>query len=104
MFIFIAGVQPKTKKLSDTPQLCPSCGRPALFLKRTDHFLSLFFIPLIRIKKGHPFYLCHNCRALFDQTRQKITPDENGRSSRCPQCGAPVSPQFSYCPYCGKPL
>jgi hypothetical protein len=51
MFL-IAGVQPKTRRVDDNPQRCPSCGLAQAYTTRVDHYLSLFFIPLIRVKKG----------------------------------------------------
>jgi len=52
MYFVIGGVQPRTVLLSRQPRTCPACGYPKLFLKRIDHYLSLFFIPLIPVKRG----------------------------------------------------
>jgi hypothetical protein len=61
MFL-IAGVQPKTRRVDENPQRCPSCGRSQAYTTRVDHYLSLFFIPLIRVKQGEPFLLCEGCQ------------------------------------------
>ncbi len=52
MFFFIGGVQPKTITLDDSRRLCPACGLAQARLKRTDQYLSLFFIPLFPVKRG----------------------------------------------------
>jgi hypothetical protein len=65
MFL-IAGVQPKTRRVDDNPQRCPSCGLAQAYTTRVDHYLSLFFIPLIRVKKGAPFLLCDRCGRPLD--------------------------------------
>ena len=44
MFL-IAGIQPKTRRVNDTPQRCPACGLVQAYATRVDHYLSLFFIP-----------------------------------------------------------
>lgn len=47
--IFIAGVAPKTKIIDKALRLCPACGLARARLQRTDHWLSLFFIPVFRV-------------------------------------------------------
>ena len=66
MFFFIGGIQPRTVRLEKKMKFCPSCGRHELFLKRTDHYLSLFFIPVFPVKKGVPFLTCENCGSVLD--------------------------------------
>jgi hypothetical protein len=58
MFFFIGGVQPRTVIVDETPRLCPQCGLAQARLKRIDHYLSLFFIPLIPIKRGPVLLVC----------------------------------------------
>jgi hypothetical protein len=48
--IFIAGVSPKIKVLDQNPRRCPVCGLHQAYNKRMDHYLSLFFIPILRVK------------------------------------------------------
>jgi rubrerythrin len=100
--IFIAGVVPKIKVLDQNPRRCPVCGLHQAYYKRTDHYLSLFFIPIFRVKKGEPIIVCDHCEQADyglgpDVDRQK--PEE---ASRCRYCGQDVSGDFKFCPYCGK--
>jgi hypothetical protein len=48
--ILIAGVLPKIKVLDQNPRRCPVCGLNQAYSKRTDHYLSLFFIPIFNRK------------------------------------------------------
>jgi hypothetical protein len=61
MFFFIAGISPKTKIIDEKPGRCPACGLHQAYQKRIDHYLSVFFIPLIRVKEGEPFIICERC-------------------------------------------
>jgi NMD protein affecting ribosome stability and mRNA decay len=61
VFVFIGGIQPKTRVLDHTPRLCPACGLAQARLKRVDHVLSLFFIPLFSVKRGTPVLMCERC-------------------------------------------
>jgi len=102
MFFFIGGMQPKTVTLEDTPRLCPACGLAQARLRRIDHYLSLFFIPLFPVKRGDPLVICDRCGTVS-------TPDEPMRrsgspglpASRCSQCGFVLEQDFKYCPNCG---
>ena len=100
--IFIAGVSPKIKVLDQNPRRCPVCGLNQAYSKRTDHYLSLFFIPIFRVKKGEPFIICDRC----EQTGQGPGPDFNQQqpedASRCTYCGQSVSSDFKFCPHCGQ--
>jgi len=104
MFFLIGGIQPKTITLDKKSRHCPECGHFDLYLKRTDSYFSLFFIPLFPVKKGIPFMKCENCGIVFTQegARTDYSSDMNIRT--CPHCGRPVGPDFVYCPYCGKPM
>ena len=102
MFFVIGGIQPKTILLDKQPRSCPSCGRLQVHLKRTDQFVSLFFIPLLRVKKGTPLAVCDNCGALFDESGIPIEDLHTQAVRRCPHCGRAVGADFIYCPYCGK--
>ncbi len=105
MFFFIGGVQTKTKVLDDAARSCPNCGRVAVRYQRTDHYLSVFFIPLFPVKRGIPHHACRNCGAVFDEQgtgRDRIY-GERGRA--CRRCGKlSFDAEFSHCPYCGNPL
>lgn len=99
--IFIGGMQPRTRQLESNPRTCPSCGTPQAYLKRTDHYLSVFFIPIIPISRGRPFLACDGCGAIFDERGQGFIPSAE-IPKRCSGCGEAVDPGFSYCPYCGR--
>jgi hypothetical protein len=99
--IFIGGIQPKTKTLDNHPRTCPSCGLDRAYLKRTDHYFSLFFIPLIRVSRGKPFLAGEVCGGIFDEQGRGAVPGRLDRR-RCPGCGERIEPSFRYCPYCGR--
>ena len=102
-FFFIGGVQPRKVKVDDQARACPRCGLPSARLKRLDHYISLFFIPIIPVKRGEPFLECDRCGGSFDETGQPpASPSEFRAPQNCPQCGQPVSPEFRYCPNCGQ--
>lgn len=103
MFFFIAGIQPKTAILDNHPRMCPSCGLYQTVLKRLDHYLSVFFLPIIRVKKGEPFLECRSCGALTRESSDIIhqAPKE-GHGRNCPYCGTPLKTEFQFCPFCGK--
>jgi hypothetical protein len=103
MFFFIGGIQPKTVTIEDTPRLCPSCGLAQARLKRIDHYLSLFFIPLFPVKRGQPVLICDRCGAVDDPHHPVARrASELPSAVQCPSCGRPVEPSFNYCPHCGS--
>jgi RNA polymerase subunit RPABC4/transcription elongation factor Spt4 len=104
MFFLIGGVQPKTILVDKQARSCPACGHFEVFLKRVDHYLSLFFIPLFPIKKGVPFLVCENCRTVFDERGNRMGVEQTVSERRCDHCGRPVNPDFAFCPYCGKAI
>ena len=65
MFFFIGGVQPKTVRLEKQARACPSCSHFDVYLNRVDQYISVFFIPILRIKKGVPFVSCDNCHSVI---------------------------------------
>ena len=71
-------------------------------MQRVDHYLSLFFIPIFRVKKGEPFSVCDRCA----QTGQGFGPDYTQSQSdsppTCKSCGKVLNEDFKYCPHCGK--
>jgi RNA polymerase subunit RPABC4/transcription elongation factor Spt4 len=102
MFFFIGGVQPKTIRLDKQARLCPVCQHSAVYLKRIDHYLSLFFIPLFPVKKGTPFVSCDNCQSVLDERGMAFNDWRKGSPRRCPDCGRTLEDDFDFCPRCGK--
>ena len=101
MFFLIGGIQPKTIDIEGTPLLCPSCGLLRAGYKRVDHYLTLFFIPLIPVKKGAPFLYCDGCGI---QSRGAYSNGYPNVSRSCKNCGRKLESDFMYCPFCGKSL
>jgi endogenous inhibitor of DNA gyrase (YacG/DUF329 family) len=103
MFFFIAGVQPKTVALEGQNVRCPVCGLHQAAMKRVDHYLSIFFLPLFRVKKGSPFLECQSCGSLTRESGEVLYQSHGERPGRnCPHCGKPLEPEFRFCPFCGK--
>jgi len=99
-FIFIGGIQPRTRLLEEQPRMCASCGLKQAFLKRTDHYFSLFFIPLFPVQKGTPFLECRSCATIAGESGEVWA----RKDSACLYCGAKVERTFRFCPACGKPI
>ncbi len=104
MFL-IGGVTPKIKVLDHTPRRCPVCGLHQAYTKRVDHYFNLFFIPIVRVKKGEPFIMCERCERTVNEF---VAEDGSNRLDvappTCPHCGKTLDESFRYCPYCGKPI
>jgi DNA-directed RNA polymerase subunit RPC12/RpoP len=100
--IFIAGVAPKIKILDQNPRRCPVCGLNQAYYKRMDHYLSLFFIPILRVKKGEPFIMCDRCERSFHEFGSDFTSQQQGGATACRYCGKDVGTDFKFCPYCGR--
>lgn len=104
MCVFIAGVQPKTRTLDRTPRRCPRCGLNQAYTQQVDHYISLFFIPLLRVKEGTPFLYCRRCgQSVAPGAQQGTEAASRARSPQtCGQCGRSLEDHFIYCPYCGQ--
>jgi RNA polymerase subunit RPABC4/transcription elongation factor Spt4 len=100
--IFIAGVSRKIKVLDQNPRRCPVCGLHQAYYKRMDHYLSLFFIPLFRVKKGEPFIMCDRCERNVNEFGPDITQQQQEGAKTCRYCGKALDKDFKYCPHCGK--
>jgi len=103
MFL-IAGVTPKTKLLDNNPRLCPVCGLAQAYVQRIDHYLSLFFIPVLRVKTGEAFIMCRRCERRVDEIRKEYPVVDGKQMINCITCGRSLQKDFTYCPYCGKPV
>ena len=98
----IAGLQPKTRRLDGQPQRCPACGMVQAYLTRVDHYLSLFFIPLIPVKQGESFLLCENCQRPVEPSGSSTPPPRSGTDVICVACGKGFDMSYRYCPHCGQ--
>ena len=101
MFFLIGGIQPKTVTLDQNVRICPACGLAQARLKRVDHYVSVFFIPLFSVKKGRPVVMCDRCGASSPPEGDSRGSFQAARRDSCPQCGFPVARDFRYCPSCG---
>jgi hypothetical protein len=72
MFFFIGGFQPKTVDLENVPRVCTSCGLYEARLKRVDHYISVLFLPLFRIKKGPAILICENCGHVWSEREEGL--------------------------------
>ena len=103
--ILIAGVQPKTTAVDPNPRRCPSCGLHQAYLRRVDHYFSLFFIPVLRVRKGEEILVCERCSGqanLGPKGEGTEPPGPTGAPALCRQCGGLLEKGFSYCPHCGQ--
>jgi len=104
MFLFIGGVQKKTIFPDDQTVICPSCGLLQARMKRVDHYFSLFFIPLFRVKRGEPFLACPKCGVVSGEPYGGFPGPLQDQPARCPHCSRVLEPTFQYCPSCGRPV
>jgi len=102
--IFIAGISPKTKIIDQNPRRCPVCGLNQAYFKRVDSYLSLFFIPVLRIKKGEPFIMCERCEKTIHEFGPEFSQQTGHKTGTCKFCGKFLDRNFKYCPYCGKQI
>lgn len=100
--IFIAGVQPRTRTIDSNPRLCPLCGEPQAYLKRVDHYLSIFFIPLVPVSRGKPTIICERCGGISDEMGHGIGIRARPEIIFCKRCGRELEGNFAFCPYCGE--
>jgi len=102
---FIGGIQPKETIIDNNPRPCPSCGLNQAYYKRIDHYLSLFFIPLLPVKKGEVFLQCNRCGGVSDEFSGNMHSFIKGTQKQpCSNCGKEIKSDFKYCPFCGKLL
>jgi len=101
MFL-IAGVSPKTTIVDEKPRLCPVCGLARARYKRVDHYFSLFFIPLFRVKKGEAFLMCDKCEQEVKEFGYGPESFKGDKEALCRNCGKKLKGDFIFCPYCGE--
>ena len=101
MFL-IAGVSPKTTIVDEKLHLCPVCGLARARYRRVDHYFSLFFVPLLRVKKGEAFLMCDKCEQEVKEFGYGDDPLPGDNGTMCGNCGKRLNGDFMFCPYCGE--
>ncbi|HIJ35930.1 MAG TPA: zinc ribbon domain-containing protein [Deltaproteobacteria bacterium] len=71
-------------------------------MKRVDHYISIFFLPVVRIKKGEPFLECTACGQMEEVSAQGWDRPLPNRQYQCGACGKQLEQGFRFCPFCGK--
>ncbi|MGB5157019.1 zinc ribbon domain-containing protein [Desulfobacterium sp. N47] len=100
---FIAGISPKTIVADEHKKLCPVCGLARAYYRRIDHYFTLFFIPLFRVKKGEEFLMCEKCEQEIKEFGSENDSFLYDKIVTCNNCGKKLHSDFIFCPYCGKP-
>ncbi len=100
--IFIGGVGPRKKRLESQPRICSNCGLAQAYLTRVDNYFSLFFIPILRIRRGEPLVLCERCGHIADERGNIYATGTDLQAPRCLKCGKALGEDYPYCPYCGE--
>jgi RNA polymerase subunit RPABC4/transcription elongation factor Spt4 len=96
-FFIIGGVQPRVKVLDEQPRRCPRCGLHQAYMKRVDHYISLFFIPLLRVKTGEPALVCDRCAG-------PVSESGSAAEKFCRFCNRAHPGDYGFCPVCGRRL
>ena len=108
-------MQPKTVELEGAKRPCRSCGLNTCRQVRQDYYVSLFFIPVVPVRRGDPFWQCARCgqgcqgqgaglvRPLAEDPKPpaQSTAPAGAEPGPCRFCGKPLDADFRYCPYCG---
>lgn len=104
-FFFIGGLQPKIKTLDETPRRCPRCGLHQAYLKRVDHYLSIFFIPVLKVKTGQPVLVCDRCEHPVHESGAGPGQSQPSSATRsCRYCDRVFPVDYVFCPICGRRL
>lgn len=88
----------RIREIDATARECPACKAHQATLKRVDHYLCLFRIPVMRVRKGEPFLACNGCESIIAKDYKK----SRTTSKRiCSTCGRALYGDV-YCPICGR--
>ncbi len=90
------------KTLMTNPDYVLVCGLAQAYFKRTDHYFNLFFIPILRVKKGEPFIMCEKCERNMHEFGDEYNGWLDKQDRTCGHCGRALHQDFQYCPFCGK--
>jgi hypothetical protein len=101
--LLIAGVSPRLVTLDAGPRRCPRCGLFQAREQRIDHYLSLFFVPLLRVRTGESFIACDRCREAPGGPPAEPPREPAQPLPACPGCGRPLASDHRFCPGCGRP-
>ena len=101
---FIAGISPKVKVLDKTPRRCPACGLHQAYYQRVDHYLNLFFIPILKVKTGEPVIMCARCERTVPGFGPEPAARGQGVAKACRFCGKDLASDYTFCPHCGRRL
>ena len=127
MFFFVGGLTKRRVLLGKgiIEQDCLNCLKSSVpELTRDDTWLSIFFIPIIRMSVGQETYTCRWCGSPYDfslsaherevlvKSRRNMAAagDISEQSFKCPSCKSSIvllndpnnDKQLHFCPYCGR--
>jgi hypothetical protein len=69
-----------------------------------DHWLHLFFIPVLPVRRGQETVVCERCGGPVSGRESAGAPFRAERPNRCPSCGKDLESDFRFCPGCGQRL
>jgi hypothetical protein len=71
-----------------------------------DHYLSVFFIPIVRVKTGEPMLICNHCERPVSESGpgQFGTQPSPSKAKPCRFCGGDFPEDYLFCPLCGRRL
>jgi RNA polymerase subunit RPABC4/transcription elongation factor Spt4 len=101
MFL-IAGITARVVTLDEPAQRCPACGLFQARRQRVDHWFSLFFIPLLRVKTGQPLLVCQRCQHPTAAPSTPSTAPAEVHARHCGGCGRRLAADHRFCPFCGR--
>ena len=95
MFL-IAGISPRIKQIDHKPRRCPACGLHQAYYKQVDHYFSLFFIPIFRVKKGEPILICERCEKTDYEFSKNYAAGSEDNQLKCKTCASLLQRDYKY--------